>query len=133
MKKNKALALCLGIGLSFAVSGAWGGESENGDKLYLRYCGSCHGIEAKGDGPVAKHLTIKPPDLTQLRKKNKGVFPLNRVMSAIDGTRAVRTHGESMMPVWGEVFEKFDPKGKDHGQTRIKVKLIAEHLATLQR
>jgi len=133
MKKNKALALCLGIGLSCAASGAWGSEAEKGAALYLRYCGSCHGLDAKGDGPVVKHLTIKPPDLTQLRKKNKGVFPLNRVMSAIDGTRAVRTHGESLMPVWGEVFEKFDPKGKDSGQSQTKVKLIADYLSTHQR
>ena len=94
MKKNKVLALSLGIGLSWAAFGAWGGESEKGADLYLRYCGSCHGVGGKGDGPVAKHLTIKPPDLTQLKKKNKDVFPLDQVMSAIDGSRAVRTHGE---------------------------------------
>jgi mono/diheme cytochrome c family protein len=133
MKTNKALALCLGLGLSCAASGALGGEAEKSADLYLRYCGSCHGIGAKGDGPVAKHLTIKPTDLTQLRKKNKGVFPLSRVVSAIDGTRAVRTHGESKMPVWGEVFEKFDPKGKDPGQSQTKIKLIAEHLSALQQ
>jgi mono/diheme cytochrome c family protein len=133
MKKKKALALCLGVGLSCAASGALGGEAEKSAALYLRYCASCHGIEAKGDGPVAKHLTIKPTDLTQLRKKNKGVFPLNRVVSAVDGTRFVRTHGESKMPVWGEVFEKFDPKGKDPGQSQTKVKLIADYLSAHQQ
>ena len=133
MKKNKVLALSLGIGLSWAAFGAWGGESEKGADLYLRYCGSCHGVGGKGDGPVAKHLTIKPPDLTQLKKKNKDVFPLDQVMSAIDGSRAVRTHGESKMPVWGEVFEKFDRARKDPGHAQIKVKVIAEHVSTLQR
>ncbi len=133
MKKNKALALCLGIGLSCATSGAWGGELGKRADLYLRYCGSCHGVEAKGDGPVSKHLSIKPPDLTQLRKNNKGVFPIDQVMSAIDGTRAVRTHGDSKMPVWGEVFEKFDRARKDPEQAQSKVKVIAEQLSTLQR
>ena len=133
MKIYKALALCLGMGLLCAASGAWGGEAERSDALYLRYCGSCHGLDAQGNGPVAKHLTIKPPDLTRLRKSNKGVFPLQRVMSATDGTRAVRSHGESKMPVWGEVFEKFERTEKSHGQTEIKVKLIAEYLATIQR
>jgi mono/diheme cytochrome c family protein len=133
MKKNTTLALCLGMGLLCAVSGARGGEAEKGADLYLRYCGSCHGLAGKGDGPVAKHLTIKPPDLTQLRKKNKDVFPLDQVMSAIDGTRAVRTHGESKMPVWGEVFEKFDHAAKDPAKAQTKVKAIADYISTLQR
>ncbi|MBI2179460.1 MAG: c-type cytochrome [Deltaproteobacteria bacterium] len=133
MKKIKALVLCLGMGLLCAAAGARGGEAGKGADLYVRYCGSCHGVEAKGDGPVSKHLSIRPPDLTQLRKKNKGVFPLEQVMSAIDGTRAVRTHGDSKMPVWGEVFEKFDRARKDPEQAQIKVKVIAEQLSTLQR
>lgn len=133
MKTRKTLALCLGMVLLSAASGARSGEAEKGADLYLRYCGSCHGVAGKGDGPVAKHLTIRPPDLTQLRKKNKDVFPLDRVMSAIDGTRAVRTHGESKMPVWGEVFEKFDHAAKDPAKAQAKVKAIAEHISSLQR
>jgi len=74
-----------------------------------------------------------PPDLTQLRKANKGVFPMEQVMSAIDGTRVVRTHGDSKMPVWGEVFEKFERTRKDPGQAQIKVRVIAEYVSTLQR
>jgi mono/diheme cytochrome c family protein len=72
--------------------------------LYLKYCGSCHGADGKGRGPVSSDLKVKVPDLTTLSKNNKGVYPLPRVMSAIDGTRKVRGHGDPAMPVWGEVF-----------------------------
>jgi mono/diheme cytochrome c family protein len=35
---------------------------ENGKRLFNTYCASCHGPEARGDGPVAKKF-IPPPDL----------------------------------------------------------------------
>jgi len=31
---------------------------------------------------------------------------MSKVMSAIDGSRAVRAHGDREMPVWGEIFRK---------------------------
>jgi hypothetical protein len=58
---------------------------------------------------------------------------MDQVMSAIDGTRVVRSHGDSKMPVWGEVFEKFERTRKDPGQAQIKVRVIAEYVSTLQR
>ena len=54
-------------------------------------------------------------------------------MSAIDGSRAVRTHGESKMPVWGEVFEKYERTKKYPTDTQVRVKVIAEYVSTLQR
>jgi mono/diheme cytochrome c family protein len=34
----------------------------HGQKLYNRYCASCHGYEGGGDGPAARNLTPKPRD-----------------------------------------------------------------------
>ncbi len=133
MRKVEVLVVSMGIGLLFVATGAWGGEGEQGRDLYLGFCASCHGIEGKGDGPVSKHLKIKPTDLTLLSKKNKGLFPLDQVMTSIDGTRVVRTHGEAKMPVWGEVFEKYDLTEKNPKQAQIKVKVIAEYISALQR
>ena len=31
---------------------------------------------------------------------------MDQVMSAIDGRRTVRAHGDHKMPVWGEIFRK---------------------------
>ena len=46
------------------------------------------GAQGRGDGPVSRDLKVKVPDLTLLRSKNKGAYPLDRVMSSIDGSRA---------------------------------------------
>jgi hypothetical protein len=57
-------------------------------------------------GPVTPHLKVKVSDLTMFKKNNGGSFSTAKVMSAIDGTRTVRTHGDPPMPVWGEGFKK---------------------------
>ncbi len=108
---------------------------ENGGKeMYLKYCASCHGSQGRGDGPVSRDLKVKVPDLTLLRSKNKGTYPLDRVMSSIDGSRVVRAHGDRNMPVWGEVFRKEHEKQKYTELTSLlKAKLIAEYVGTLQK
>lgn len=134
MERHPIGVLSLAIILA-ALSGAtWAGEADHGRQQYLRFCASCHGIDGKGTGIVAKHLAVKTTDLTLLKKNNKGVYPMEHVISAIDGTRVVRTHGEEDMPVWGEVFEKYDKKAKDpKAAAHLKVKVIAEYVSTLQR
>jgi mono/diheme cytochrome c family protein len=107
---------------------------DQGRELYFKYCASCHGKDGKGNGPVTPYLKIKAPDLTLLRKQNKGIFPLARVMSSTDGSRVVRGHGDAAMPVWGEVFEKEVEEEKYKTLTSLlKVKTIAEYISTLQR
>jgi mono/diheme cytochrome c family protein len=107
---------------------------EAGEALYLKYCSSCHGKDGKGRGPVSSDLKIKVPDLTTLAKSNKGVYPLPRVMSSIDGTRKIRGHGDPAMPVWGEVFEA-ELKGEKYaGLTSLRrTQAIADYIAKLQR
>lgn len=113
---------------------SWAAESDQGRAYYLRYCGSCHGVEGKGDGPVSRSLKVKPADLTQLREKNKGAFPQEKVMATIEGRNRIAAHGESKMPVWGEIFEKEATKQKDPAAASVaKVKVIAEYLSTIQR
>ena len=75
-----------------------------GKGKYEKYCASCHGSAAKGDGPFAKMLTTKPADLTQLTIHNNGEFPFWRVYRMIDGRETVRGHGSREMPIWGLVF-----------------------------
>ena len=90
--------------------------------------------KVRGDGTVSRSLKVKPSDLTQLKKQNKGVFPLEKVMASIEGTTRVDVHGESKMPVWGEIFEKKTSAQKDPASAAAaKVKVIAEYLSTIQR
>jgi mono/diheme cytochrome c family protein len=105
-----------------------------GEALYHKYCSSCHGNDGKGRGPVSSDLKVKVPDLTTLAKNNKGLFPLRRVISAIDGTRKVRGHGDPAMPVWGEVFKE-EHKGEKYAElTSLRhTQTIADYIAKLQR
>lgn len=108
---------------------------ENGaQKMYAKYCASCHGVSAAGDGPVSRDLKVKVPDLTVLKRNNRGTYPLNRVMSAIDGSRSVRAHGSRDMPVWGEVFRQ-EHESEKYPELRslLTAKLIAEYIGTLQK
>jgi mono/diheme cytochrome c family protein len=68
---------------------------------FRQYCGSCHGVDGTGNGPVAPSLRTKPTDLTLLSQKNGGVFPEQEVHDFIDGTKWVAAHGPREMPVWG--------------------------------
>lgn len=117
-----------------AGSGAGAAETNHGKQLYAQYCSSCHGVDGRGNGPVARDLKVKVPNLILLRKNNKGIYPTDRVMSAIDGRRAIRGHGDRNMPVWGEIFRKEADDAKyPELTTLLKAKLIAEYIATLQQ
>ena len=135
MNSRYIIAACTAVfGLMTIPSTLWAAESDQGRAYYFRYCGSCHGVEGKGDGTVSRSLKLKPADLTQLQKKNKGIFPLEKVMATIDGKTRIDAHGESKMPVWGEIFEKEARAQKDPADTSAaKVKVIAEYVSTIQR
>lgn len=104
-----------------------------GAVLYRRYCGACHGPTGRGDGAVAPALGERPTDLTQLAKRSGGTFPSGQVVDVIDGTRSIRAHGVSEMPVWGEVFQA-QPRWsvQRHIDARGTIALIADYLRTIQ-
>jgi mono/diheme cytochrome c family protein len=74
--------------------------AQEGQRVYERACASCHGMDARGDGPVAPTLKVPPPDLTQLSRRNGGVFPRAQVIAAVTGTTPIAAHGTADMPVW---------------------------------
>jgi mono/diheme cytochrome c family protein len=109
-------------------------EAGTGEKFYLKYCSSCHGKAGKGDGPVASVMKATVPDLTLLKQRTGGLYPLDYVMSTIDGRRMVRAHGERDMPVWGEIFREEVAKDKyKELTTLLTAREIAEYVGTLQR
>ena len=79
-------------------------DVEEGADHFADYCATCHGVEAKGDGPMADLLTVQPADLTQLSARNGGEFPLDRVVRRIDGTMDVAAHG-GPMPLFGLLLQ----------------------------
>lgn len=94
------------IALTFLVAGQAVGQdaATKGRETYMRYCATCHGLEARGNGPMAPVLILQPTDLTQLAANNGGVFPTVRVVMRIDGRQPLVSHG-SPMPIYGEFFE----------------------------
>lgn len=93
-----AIALALGPTMTIAQ------DADDGADIFRLYCTGCHGLEAKGDGPMAAVLTVQPTDLTALASENDGEFPISRVIARIDGRDPLVAHG-SPMPVFGEWFE----------------------------
>jgi mono/diheme cytochrome c family protein len=73
-------------------------EAERGAVLYADFCAVCHGVSARGDGPMAEALTLPPPDLTMLGAG--GAFPLLDVARQIDGRDRLLAHGGEM-PLFG--------------------------------
>ncbi len=88
-----------------------------GAQSFKTYCGSCHGMGAKGDGPLAEHLKMPPADLTAISQRNDGQFPFDDVQKKIDGREGVRGHGSQDMPVWGDAFKTTDTE--EQAQQRI--------------
>jgi mono/diheme cytochrome c family protein len=123
--------------LGSAVVTAAAAEQQSGRELYLRYCGACHGPQAKGDGVASSLMRPSPPDLTLLAKQHGGDFPLDSVVKTIDGREMPRAHGDPWMPVWGTVLgEDAARQGKSPAATEEHVKgrihAIAEYLRTIQ-
>lgn len=104
-----------------------------GREAYLRYCGACHGPDGKGDGIAGSLMTPKPSDLTQIAKKHGGEFPFQQVAADIDGTRTVRAHGDSAMPVWGDLF-KAEPhwEASRRAEVQAKIALITNYVKSIQ-
>jgi mono/diheme cytochrome c family protein len=105
-------------------------HSLKGPDLYHSYCASCHGLSAKGDGPVAPALTAKTPDLTVIAQRNGGIFPADRVRKIIDGEEDVMAHGTREMPVWGPIFHQVEAD-RDYGHVRMQN--LTDYLRSLQK
>lgn len=94
-------------------------DSIAGKRLYSSYCGMCHGVDGKGGGPFSPQLKTWPPDLTQLKSRNNGLFPSLHIAEVIDGEFDRPAHGSKEMPVWGPVFRSMAHGRKDSSQRRI--------------
>lgn len=102
----------------------------DGGALFQAYCATCHGANARGDGPMVASLRRPPADLTKFAMRNGGVFPESRVTRIIDG-RDVAAHGDSEMPVWGNAFKR-EGQGVDEATARARIAALVQFLASIQ-
>ncbi|WP_348642573.1 c-type cytochrome [Mesorhizobium sp. B2-4-6] len=86
--------------LALTLSTAAAQQMSNGEQEYLNSCAVCHGVDGRGDGPMADVLRKRPADLTTLARRNGGEFPYWRVYATIDGRGLVPEHVERDMPIW---------------------------------
>ena len=132
MPRMVRLAFGLAAGTAVLAAAAPPARVESGSALFRSYCASCHGTEAKGDGPLAGNLRVAPADLTGLARRNHGKFDAEKVRRAIDGRGPREIHGGSDMPVWGDVFKR---AGEGYSEAKVKERIdaLVDHLASLQR
>lgn len=106
----------------------------SGEELFGRFCASCHGEQAHGDGPVARSLNTAVPDLTLIRARY-GEFPAMLVRDTIDGRGLdIRAHGTRAMPVWG--YEFWVEEGGDvvaQKAVRDAITKLVDYLRSVQR
>jgi mono/diheme cytochrome c family protein len=102
-----------------------------GRGLFEMYCATCHGMDAKGKGPAAPALKVRPANLTTIARRNGGTFPQARIEAfvTVGDQAAVPAHGSRDMPVWGPVFRALDPSDT---AVRTRVLNIVEYIQSLQ-
>jgi mono/diheme cytochrome c family protein len=105
----------------------------SGEEIFGRFCASCHGDMAHGDGPVARSLGVMVPDLTKISRRYGG-FPTQLVRDTIDGRGArIDAHGSRTMPVWG--YEFWVEEGGDvtaQQEMRKTIAKLVDYLRSIQ-
>lgn len=104
---------------------------KQGALTYKQYCATCHGVAGKGDGPAARALKVRPPDLTTLARRRGGKFPDAYVASVLRNGAKIEAHGTAEMPIWGPLFLALDSSFQSEANERIAS--IVAYLESLQR
>jgi mono/diheme cytochrome c family protein len=105
-------------------------DYNSGEYLYRAFCASCHGSHGTGDGSVANILRVPPSNLTQIARRNGGVFPRDRIFAAIDGRQTVRGHGPGEMPIWSDVLKTTE--SQNEAVIRKRLDALVTYVESLQ-
>ena len=103
---------------------------EAGRQRFEYSCAICHGLDARGNGPFAELLNVKPPDLTLLSPAAGADFPFTRVYQRIDGRDLPLAHGTRLMPIWGQRLKR---EGGEETYVRGRILEIMLYLESLQQ
>jgi mono/diheme cytochrome c family protein len=102
----------------------------SGKEMSQIYCATCHGTDAKGNGPAAPALRAKLPDLTLLARNSGGKFPLLKVSQVIQGDVVIISHGTREMPIYGDMFRDIR---RDETFVKQRVGILTGYIASLQQ
>jgi hypothetical protein len=130
-------AITIGSALALAACTSTDARSPaqmSGMQMYEHLCSSCHGVDGRGEGPVALLLTIVVPDLTRIAQRAGGEFPTEDVRRTIDGRWDRRAHGARDMSVWGWQF--YDSAAASDAQERARddamIARLVDYLRSIQ-
>ncbi|HXR39340.1 MAG TPA: c-type cytochrome [Terracidiphilus sp.] len=102
----------------------------SGKQMYSNYCAPCHGVDGRGQGPVAAALKAPPTDLTVLSRNNHGKFPDTHIVTVLQNGAQIASHGTAEMPVWGPILGKMNQTNSQDRMLRISN--LSRYLETLQ-
>jgi len=119
-----SIALLLGAALVFAAE-------PSGDALFAKHCATCHGADGEGGGPAASAMKVTPPNLRTLTKRHGGTFPRDAIAAYIDGREPVTSHGDRLMPIWGDFLQRPEDKGAD-APVRARIEALVDFIERLQ-
>ena len=105
--------------------------ASRGEATFRTHCAPCHGVSARGDGPMAEALRFAPADLTAIARRNGGRFPAEKIAKIIDGRESLKGHGGTDMPIWGDAFND-TRQGVDERRVKAIIADLVQYLATLQ-
>lgn len=109
-------------------------SAASGKQMFGAYCATCHGVDAKGNGPAASALNEQPSDLTVLARKCGGKFPVNQVSAILQFGVSAPAHGSKEMPVWGEqFFEAHSAFSETEGEVQLRIRNLVTYVRSLQQ
>jgi mono/diheme cytochrome c family protein len=80
----------------------------SGQQMYSNYCAPCHGVDGRGQGPIASALRKPPTDLTVLSKNNRGKFPDTHIVTVLQNGPEIPSRATAEMPIWGPILGRMD-------------------------
>lgn len=142
MKLFSLIGMVCGLVLSCMLPVAFGQTGEArlssdpgvGATSFRQYCSPCHGLDGRGNGPVAQALQTPPADLTRIAQRRGGQFPEADIAAYIDGRTDVRAHGSRAMPVWGQRFsDSFGGDTVAEEAARGNILVLLNYLKSIQQ
>lgn len=109
--------------------------AQDGKRLFMDNCATCHGADGTGNGPMARAMSQSPKNLTLIQVRHDDVFPRAKVMSTIDGYARSDLSGPGM-PEFGELLEgdliPFDSGDGIQTPTPRKLVALLEYIESIQ-
>lgn len=102
----------------------------SGKQMYVSYCAPCHGVDGRGQGPVASALRTPPTDLAVISRNNHGKYPDAHIAAVLQSGVEIPSHGSAEMPVWGPILAKMDQANAQGRMLRISN--LSRYIETMQ-